>query len=303
MEIFNMEQEKLKRHDTVGIIAPCYVVKEHQYDEMIKGIESLGYQVVLGRNIYKNTYGYSASELERADDFNFMVNTEEIKMILFGGGFVGSEIIPYIDFGSIRRNPKMFSSYSDGTTILNAIYSQTGLVTYYGQRPATFANIKEYNKDSFARNFVLENIQEFMKNSEWDSICPGTAEGILIGGYLENFSFLLGNKYFSYKNDEKYVLFLEDYYEFSQPSRISMYLSYIEQSAFIRNVSGLLFGHYADTENTELRSRLYRFGKKYEIPVVYCDDYGHGINNGILQIGRRALLDSNAKSLKYISLR
>ena len=297
-----MEPEKLKKNDAVGIIAPCYIVKDHQYDEIIKGIESLGYKVVLGKNIYKNTYGYSASELERADDFNSMVISKEIKMIIFGGGFAGNEIIPYIDFDSIRQNPKIFSSYSDGTTILNIIYSQTELVTYYGQRPATFAGITEYNRESFVRNFVIGNIQEFEKNSEWDIICPGNAEGILIGGYLENFSFLPGSRYFHYESNKKYVLFLEDYYKFNQPIQISMYLSYIEQSSFINNVSGLIFGHYADTKSDELRNRLYRFGKKYGIPVIYCDDYGHGINNGILQIGRMAILDSDTKSLKYVSL-
>jgi muramoyltetrapeptide carboxypeptidase len=296
-----MEPEKLEKNDTIGIIAPCYVVKKHQYDEVIKEIESLGYQVVLGKNIYKSTYGYASSEFERADDFNSMVTAKKIKMILFGGGFVGNEIIPYIDFNSILQNPKIFLSYSDGTTILDTIYSQTGLVTYYGQRPATFASITEYNKESFTRNLVFGNIHEFMKNSGWDVIYPGKAEGILIGGYLENFSFLLGNRYFHYECDEKYLLFLEDYYEFSQPIQISMYLSYIEQSPFINNVSGLIFGHYADTVNTELHSRLYRFGKKYGIPIIYCDDYGHGINNGILQIGRKAFLDSDTKSLKYVS--
>jgi len=298
-----MEPDKLKKNDTVGIIAPCYAVKEHQYDEIIRGIESLGYQVILGSNIYKNTYGYSASEVERADDFNSMVASKNVKMILFGGGFAGNEIIPYIDFDSIRQNQKIFSSYSDGTTILNTIYSQTGLVTYYGQRPATFANITKYNKESFAENFVIGNNQEFMKNSDWDIICPGNAEGILIGGYLENFSFLTGNKYFHYDKNENYLLFLEDYYEFSQPIRISMYLSYIEQSPFINNVAGLLFGHYADSRNDELYNRLYRFGKKYGIPVIYCDDYGHGVNNGILQIGRKAFLDSDVKNLKYVNLK
>jgi muramoyltetrapeptide carboxypeptidase len=37
-------------------------------------------------------------------------------MLLFGGGGGAAEIFPYIDFENIRKHPKLFSSYSDGTS-------------------------------------------------------------------------------------------------------------------------------------------------------------------------------------------
>ncbi|MCK9170105.1 MAG: LD-carboxypeptidase [Treponema sp.] len=167
-----MDIEKLQPGDQIGIISPCYIVKKGQYDEAVKGLKSLGYKPVLGRNIYKDTYGYSASEQERADDFNVMIADPEIKMILFGGGFAGNEILPYIDFENIKRNKKFILSYSDGTNILNSITSHTGLKTYYGQRPSTFVNITEYNKKTFINNFVNENCIEFLNNSDWKIIFP-----------------------------------------------------------------------------------------------------------------------------------
>ena len=60
---------------------------------------------------------------------------KSVQMVLFGGGESAVEILPYIDYENIRRYPKLFSSYSDGTSILNAIYAQTGLLTYYGCGP------------------------------------------------------------------------------------------------------------------------------------------------------------------------
>lgn len=37
------------------------------------------------------------------------------------------------------------------------------------------------------------------------------------------------------------------------------------------------------------------------IPVVYCDDFGHGANHAVLPIGRRAVLDANDLTLCYES--
>ena len=76
-----------------------------------------------GSRLYRHTYGYAASETERADDLNEMVSDKDVKLVLFGGGYGSIELLPYIDYEAIRRNPKLFSSHSDGTSILNAIYT------------------------------------------------------------------------------------------------------------------------------------------------------------------------------------
>lgn len=294
-----MEAEKLRKGGTVGIISPAYAVQKGQYDECIRGLEQLGYKVLPGKNLYANAYGYAASEEERASDFNEMVLNTDVKMILFGGGYVSNEILPYIDFRAVKKNPKLFVSYSDGTTLLDVICARTGLITYYGQKPSTFADITEYNRESFVRNLTDDGTDVFIKNSRWRVINPGYSEGILFGGYVENFALLTGSSCFRYKRNGKYILFLEDHEKFSSPARISMYLSFIEQSRFVKNITGLLFGHYSDNPNAELEDRLCRFGIKNNIPVVCCDDYGHGENNGILQIGRKAALNTAAEELRY----
>ncbi len=214
----------------------------------------------------------------------------------------GNEILPLIDFENIRRNPKLIVSYSDGTTLLNAIHINTGLITFYGQKPSTFANLTEYNDRQFMTHFIDKTPVEFEKNSDWSTICFGTGEGILIGGYVGNFALLLGGKYFPYSKEQKYLLFLEDYADFSEPASISMYLSHIEQSGFLSNVTGLLFGHYSNTKYPELLNRLERFGRTNKIPVVKNDDFGHGSNNAILPIGCHAKLNADSKTLLFLDL-
>jgi muramoyltetrapeptide carboxypeptidase len=63
----------------------------------------MGFIVKEGKNLYKNTYGYLASEQERADDFSEMILDNEVKMILFGGGNGGNELLPYINYENIKK--------------------------------------------------------------------------------------------------------------------------------------------------------------------------------------------------------
>lgn len=290
----------LNAGDTIGIISPSHVAAEADYRQIVKTIESIGFRVKLGANIFKDAYGYSASELERAGDLNDMVSDSGVKMILFGGGRGASEILPLIDYENIRRHPKIFSSYSDGTSILNAVYSKTGLVAYYGLGAGEFRDLRYYDYAQFSAHFTEGNNPDALRgDGGWRVICPGVCEGVLIGGYTQNFALHLGGEYFCYDPRRKYILFLEDHEKFSSPAAVSVYLSHIEQHDFICRVGGLIFGHYSDSAPDDLLRRLERFGGKHDIPVVYCDDFGHYTKHSILPIGVSARLDTERQALIF----
>ena len=111
---------------------------------------------------------------------------------------------------------------------------------------------------------------------------------------------LVGDKYFSFGKKEKYILFLENHEKFDTPASISVHLSHIEQNDIIKNISGMLFGHYSEKEYPELENCLGRFGKRHNIPVIKCDDFGHGMNHGIIPIGQKARLNTDKEILEYI---
>lgn len=295
-----MIAKKLSEGDVIGIISPSHVAGD-DYKLLVKGIEQLGFRVKLGANIFKNTYGYLASEQERADDLNNMVADDEVKMILFGGGWGANEILPIIDYENIAHHPKLFSSYSDGTSILNAIYAKTGLITYYGLGAGEFRNLTYYDYTQFAKHFISGNkVEVLLGNGGWKTIRSGICDGLLIGGYTMNFTWFIGGEYFRYDPKQKYILFIEDHEKFSGVVAVSAYLSNIEQSPFIRNVSGLIFGHYSDSVPDDLLNRLARFGRKYSVPVVYTDDFGHYTKHSILPIGVVVNLDADKQELRFV---
>jgi muramoyltetrapeptide carboxypeptidase len=271
-----------------------------QYNPIISAIRQLGYSVKLGENFTRDTYGYAASAEECAEDVNALVADDAVQMILFGGGEGAVETLPLIDYENIRRHPKLFSSYSDGTSILNAIYAQTGLVTYYGAGAGVFSDLRHYDYTQFCSHFVEGySVEQFSSDSEWKTLRGGVCEGALIGGYASLFGLMLSNEYFRYDKDEKYLLFLEDHERFSKVGAVSTYLSFISQSAFMRNVIGLIFGHYAVDVPEDLLRCLERFGERHDIPVVYTDDFGHGTRHAIFPIGMTAALDTEKRALAF----
>lgn len=282
----------LSPNGVIGICSPSHVANYKEYQHTIEAIRKKGYDVREADNLYKNTYGYLATPQEQADDFNQLIADTEVQLILFGGGEGSNELLPYIDFELIRQNPKRICSFSDGTTILDAVWALTGLETYYGQAPYLFDNFSEYDETQFRSHIVTGKAKKHIPNSNWQVQTVGKAEGILIGGYARNFAMLLGSRYFPIDMKEKYILFIEDHEMFGGVDYVSAMLSHIEQHDFMQAVNGLIFGHYSENSHPELLSRLKRLGKKYQIPVVYCDDFGHGVNHAILPIGRMAKIDT-----------
>jgi len=290
---------QLKPGATIGWCSPSSRPSPESAEKYIRGMKRLGFHVILADNIFKDTDGDLPSIEERAADFNQMIHDDRVELIIFSGGEGGPELLPYLDYDYLKAHPKALLSYSDSTTILNAVWSKTGLTTYYGHTPGLFGDMRLYDWQHFEAHLMKGPANAHFANSEWHVQHPGTARGTLVGGYSRNVAMMMNSEYFKYDPNEKYLLFLEDHEKFGGPSYVSAMISHIEQSHFISCVSGLIFGHYAKTLNEPLLARLSRFGEKHQVPVVYCDDFGHGMNHCILPIGRTAVLDTEKKTLIY----
>ena len=294
-----MFAEKLNLGDTIGLISPSHVAEKETYANIITHLEHLGFKVKTGANLYKDTWGTVASATERADDLNSMVEDSDVKLIFFGGGNGAADIISLIEYEKIKKNPKLFLSYSDGTYILNAIYTKTGLVTYYGQTPGNYCPPDSYTLSHFESHIVRRDAKKHISNSKWYTLNGGKCEGILIGGYLPYIAAESDNPFFKYDENEEYILFLEDHEKFNDIPHINSFLTQLEKSRFMNNIVGAIFGHYSNTLSDELFECFKVFGKRNSIPVVYCDDFGHGTNHAIIPIGVKAAIDADKQTLFY----
>ena len=293
---------RLHPGDTIGIASPSHIVKPGSEERTVRVLQKLGFRVKLAPHLFSDSWAFLASDKERAADFNALAADPEVKMVLFGGGEGSPAVLPLLDYDLIRRNPKIYSSYSDGTTILSAITAMTGLVTYYGQTPCAFNDLRYYNYTQFTENFVTGEHRFFDSDSGWQTITAGVGEGVLIGGYSRNFAMMFGSPHFSCNPEESYLLFVEDHEKFSAPDAVSAYLAAIWEQDFMRQVRGLIFGCYNNTGTPpeELTALLSTIGERYHIPVAYTNDIGHGSRHGILPMGCRVRLDATAGTMEFL---
>jgi len=294
-----MQAKRLPHNGTIGIFCPSHVAVPERYTMQLAGIERMGFEVKLGANFYKNTWGYAASAQERADDFNALIADSSVDAVLFNGGSGAAEILPYIDYDNIRRNPKRIGSYSDGTSILNAIHAQTGLVVYYGTAPGIFGDLRHYDYAQFCAHFVKSySATHFEHNSNWITLNSGQCEGALVGGYTTLVAQMISNRYLGFE-EQAYILFLETHEKHNTIGATAGELAFIEQTLFMSKVKGLIFGHFSVETPHDLLRCLERFGKRHNIPVVYTNDFGHGTRHGILPIGAKAKLDADSQSVSF----
>ena len=296
-----IKPKRLSYGDTIGIVSPSLISKEESMEPILERIAELGFKIKRGKNLYSATNTFAGSVEERAEDFNAMLADPEVDMLLFGGGEVCNEILPYVDYSLLRKNPKIVCSYSDSTTILNALASTSGVVTFYGIAPSGFANLSLYNWRSFESRLIEPNLVH-KKSSAWKTITPGACEGILIGGYLENFAALQGLPYYSIDKSEKHILFIEDHEKFSPPAMVSKWFANLEHRGVFETVTGLIFGHFSTKEYPEIDDILRRIGEKYNIPVVRCEDFGHGRYQSLFPIGVSARLDTGKDTFEFLEL-
>lgn len=293
----------LRPGDTIGLASPSWLATEESVAPAVAALEKLGYSVRLAPQLFGHGLDYVASPEERAEGFNALIRDPAVRLVFFGGGEGADDIVPLLDYEAARRDPKLYLSYSDGTSILSAIYAKTGLVTLYGQRPGTMPGIvdvnpMEYNRRQFAA-FTTGLPERHVAAAPWRTLVPGRAEGTLVGGYLANAIFAAATGRLTHEPAGDLLLFVEDHEMFNGIEAFSAHIARLEQCGIMPRVRGLLFGHYSAPVNEQVLARLTRLGEKWGIPVAYSDDFGHGENNAILPVGAWAALDAEKCTLKY----
>ena len=110
----------LQKGDTVAIVSPAKKITPQEIQFAIQFLKSFGLKVVLGKNIYNSWNRFSGTDLERATDFQWALDSNEVKAIFCSRGGYGSvRMIDQIDFDVFNVNPKWIIGYSDITVFHN----------------------------------------------------------------------------------------------------------------------------------------------------------------------------------------
>lgn len=296
--------DKLKKGDEIRVIAPSRslsILSEEIILASIQKLENQGYVVSLSTNCKEIDQVNSSSVSSRVSDLHEAFLDTKVKAILTViGGFNVNQILGRIDYDIIKNNPKILCGFSDITALTNAIYSQTGLVTYSGPHFSTFAMQEgfEYTQKYFdlclTQNepfkiepsiqwsddawFANQHNRNFINNEGYVIINEGVCSGTIIGGNLCTLNLLQGTKFMP--DLDNAILFIEDDNLLGKyfPLEFDRNLQSLVQNIGFQKVKGVVIGRCQNgcSIDIEVIKRIVK--SKCEltsIPVIYGADFGH----------------------------
>ena len=315
-----MIPNKLKKGDKVMVIAPSTGLKLIADDcrkLATERLNALGLEVVFAKNTTDENFDILGSSTveKRAADINEAFADKSVQAVLTViGGFNSNEILKYIDYDLIKKNPKIFMGFSDITALHAAIYAKTGLVTYYGPHYSSLGMKKgcEYTLENMQKvlfedgEFELKASDEwsddlwfldqekrtFIKNEGWWHINKGSVEGRIIGGNLCTFVLTLGTSYRP-KFEKDTILFIEDDGTSDARAFDRNLQALIYQEDF-ENVKGLVIGRFqkgSDMSREKLEFILNKNELK-KMPIIANIDMGHTTPLATIPLGGWAKLEN-----------
>lgn len=292
---------KLKKGDTIGVIAPSNYIEKDDLEYINASIalmEALGFKVKFGKYVFEDTLGYGTSPEKRAADINWAFKDDEVKAIMcVKGGEDSNTTLDYIDYEMIKNHPKIICGFSDNTSILNAIHEKTGLVTYHGP---TFKSLTSWETGYAYKQFIktfVENTESLIMGEpedEYTTIQAGQATGELVGGNLSLFTKLVCGKYAVNVQDK--ILFLEELGFEAAPEMVNSNIYYLKQNGVFDRIAGLWIGNYEHQSKISLEKIITNaIGDEYKFPIIKSDNFGHIDKKIIIPIGTKAEINTNEK--------
>ena len=281
----------LKPGDTIGIVAPASPVTG-PLDPYVKILQSLGYQVKIAPHA-RTRYGYLAgTDEERAQDLNDFFADDTVQAILCArGGYGSARGLDLLDYGSIRKHPKLLIGYSDITALQTALGAKARLVTASSLMLDRLTSGNSYAMQQFKAGLATNQPLGAFKmpsGQTLSTIVPGTATGRLAGGNLSVLASLAGTPYAL--DGTGCILVLEEVGEESY--RVDRMLNQLYQSGLLHRVAAICYGQFVGCGNQDgdftVDDVLIHYGVLSGKPVIKGLPVGHSSVNGFLPYGVQA---------------
>jgi len=282
----------LRQGDVVGIVSPSGIVEREPIEKAIALIESWGFKVKCGKNVFSREGIFAGTDEKRSTDLNAMIHDDEISAIFCArGGYGAVRIVSKIDFEYLKKHPKWIVGFSD-VTVLHSALQNHGIISVHGVMPNSFTKTHQ-NSITSLKNILLGNEVEYsipyhQCNRE------GEARGILVGGNLSILYALRGTPFdLDYSNK---ILFIEDIGE--KLYHLDRMLMNFKIGDCFKNLRGLVVGGFSEMTDGSIP-----FGKtaeeiirsvveKYSFPIIFDFKAGHIHENLALLFGQEVILKS-----------
>lgn len=300
----------LRQGSKIGVVLVSSPLSGKKRDIILGGcqrLKSMGFEVVLGKTMCPRRLGILEPAKKRAEDLMRMITNDSVDAVFFAwGGESGAQTLPFLDFRKIRKHPKVFMGHSDPTTILNPIFSKTGLITFYGHFASSFNPawkwFSSYDEKMLRRILVRpEKSCKIPPSSPRETYRAGKAEGIAVGGCITDITKLLGTKYAP--DFRRKILFLESY--FISPESLAVHLTHLRRAGAFDRLNGLVLGNFmleglppGTSPKKALKEIFLRELREFDFPILKTVDFGHNSHMAPIPVGGMLHIDSTRKQMQ-----
>ncbi len=288
----------LKKGDTVAIVCTARKFFPEDAIPAKELLESWGLKVKLGTTIGLDSCQLGGTDLERASDFQNMMDDENIKAIWCArGGYGTVRMVDLLDFTKFNKNPKWIMGFSD-VTVLHSQANVEGVASLHCIMPFTVPKASDEVKETLRKALFGEKLEYTIPSKPYDIL--GKASGELVGGNLSILYSLLGSK--SSLDTNNKILFIEDLDEYLY--HIDRMMQNIKRNGYFENLKGLVVGGMTDMHDNEIPfgqnavQIISAIAKEYNIPVCFDFPAGHVKDNRTLQLGKQVDFEVNEKEIK-----
>lgn len=284
--------------NVIAIISPAGCISEKPVFYAKNALETLGYNVLLGANVFKSNGVFAGTDSERIDDFQQMVNNPDVSVILCSrGGYGCARIVDSIDFSPLLKYPKWIVGFSD-VTVLHAAMGVFGIESCHAPMPTNFETLSDSAWRYFRRFLEGEPLKYVIPPNS--SNIEGEVRTKIVGGNLSILVSMLGTPYQVDTKDK--ILFLEDVGE--KYYQIDRMLQSLRLSGSFDKIKGLLVGQFTDASENSFGKRLEEiflyYVKNLKIPVCFDFPAGHVSNNHPLILNARSYLSVSEKHVEVL---
>lgn len=286
----------LKKGDCIGITCPAGALEYSAILPMISQCEQWGFKVKIGQTVGTHFHKFSATDIERTQDIQSLLDDETVNAILFGrGGYGLVRIIDSINFEKFKKKPKWLLGYSDITCILHHVYNKFQISTIHAHMSAGYM---PHNMDAFSTQTIVEALSG--NKIEYPLVehtlnRKGNCCGEITGGNLALISDLIGTP--DEIDTENKILFIEDIGEYLY--NIDRMMWQLKRSGKLTHLKALLVGGFTDCLDNDISfgmnvyEIIYEKVREYNYPVYFDFPVGHQPQNIALKIGMQYQINQN----------
>lgn len=283
----------LQKGDKIALIAPARKISLIEISPFIQFAKSKGFEVVYTENLFASQNQFAGNDETRTADFQFWLNSKEVKAIIaVRGGYGTARIIDNLDFSQFLKNPKWLIGFSDFTVVHSHVNSNFRIATIHAAMPIVLNNPDKAKISSFNRLFsLLEGKLPEYKLPAHKLNKTGDCRALLCGGNLSVLYSVMGSK--SEINTDEKILFIEDLDEYLY--HIDRMMTCLKRAGKFCKIKGMLVGGMSKMHNNKVR-----FGQSaYEIIKSYADELNipvyFGINAGHISANYPLIMGAEIK--------